>query len=120
MEKRETKGENQNDEVPAVVPSHRSTESWTQASRIHSSIGEMPKAEEGNRTESGKIEHVQSNVASANKWCKCRQVATEGQCGQRDEMRLKIACADKCGIGCMFGKMWQITWRVKRQWKSGH
>ena len=58
----------------------------------------MPKAEEGNRTESGKIEHVQSNVASANKWCKCRQVAAEGQCGQREEIRLKIACADKCGI----------------------
>ena len=51
----------------------------------------MPKAEEGNRTKSGKIEHLQSNVASANKWCKCRQVATEGQCGQREEMRLKIA-----------------------------
>ena len=65
----------------------------------------MPKAEEGNRTKSGKIEHVQSNVASANKWCKCRQVAAEGQCGQREEMRLKIACADKCGICCMVGEI---------------
>ena len=86
MEKRETKGENQNDEVPAVVPSHRSTESWTQASRIHESIGEMPEAEEGNRTENGKIVHVRANVACANKWCKCGQMASGED----------VACADKC------------------------
>ena len=55
----------------------------------------MPKAEEGNRTESGKIEHVQSNVASVNKWCRCRQVATEGQWGN--------AAKD-----CLCRKVWHI------------
>ena len=69
MEEKGTKSENQKDEVPAVVPSHRSTESWTRASRIHKSIGEMPEAEEGNRTEDGKIVQVRANVACANKWC---------------------------------------------------
>ena len=63
MEDKGTKSENQKDEVPAVEPSHRSTEIWTQASRIHESIGEMPEAEEGNRTEDGKIVHVRSLVA---------------------------------------------------------
>ena len=29
----------------------------------------MPEAEEGNRTEDGKIVQGRSNVASANKWC---------------------------------------------------
>ena len=35
----------------------------------------MPEAGEGNRTEDGKIVQVRSNVASANKWCKCGQMA---------------------------------------------
>ena len=65
----ETNGKHQKDEVPAVVPSHRSTKSWTRASRIHESIGGMPETEEGNRTEDGKIVQVRSNVACANKWC---------------------------------------------------
>ena len=35
----------------------------------------MPEAEEGNRTEGGKIVQVRSNVACANKWCECGQMA---------------------------------------------
>ena len=46
----------------------------------------MPEAEEGNRTEDGKIVQVRSNVACANKWCKCGQMAR----------RQNVACADKC------------------------
>ena len=40
----------------------------------------MPEAEEGNRTEDGKIVQVRSNVASANKWCKCGQMARRKRC----------------------------------------
>ena len=40
----------------------------------------MPEAEEGNRTEDGKIVQVRSNVASANKWCKCGQMARRKGC----------------------------------------
>ena len=40
----------------------------------------MPEAEEGNRTEDGKIVQVRSNVACANKWCKCGQMARRKRC----------------------------------------
>ena len=69
----------------------------------------MPEAEEGNRTEDGKIVQVRSNVAGANKWCKC------GQMAKTEKMllvRTKVADADQW---CMFGKLVQITWAAKRQ-----
>ena len=69
MEEEATSCKREKYEVSAVVPSHRCSESWTRASRIHESVGEMPEAEEGNRTEDGKIVQVRSNVACANKWC---------------------------------------------------
>ena len=69
MEEEATDGKREKYEVSVVVPSHRSSESWTRASRIHESVGEMPEAEEGHRTEGGKIVQVLSNVACANKWC---------------------------------------------------
>ena len=59
MEEKETKSENQKDEVPAVVPSHRSYgKIHHTASGCSPSIGEQPEAEEGNQTEDGKIVQV--------------------------------------------------------------
>ena len=67
----------------------------------------MPEAEEGNRTEDGKIVHVRSNVACANKWCKCGQMARQIRtkdgdaekcclCGQMLHMLTNVACSEKC------------------------
>ena len=51
----------------------------------------MPEAEEGNRTEDGKIVQVRSNVACANKWCMCGQMARQ--------MRTKDGDAENlCGM----------------------
>ena len=76
----------------------------------------MPEAEEGNRTEDGKIVQVRSNVACANKWSKCGQMARRKNVREKKEkmllVRTKIADADEC---CMFGKLLQITWAAKRQ-----
>ena len=71
----------------------------------------MPEAEDGNRTEKGKMikfVHVQSDVACANKWCMCRQVArpmrTKGGsadkyclCRQMLHMLTNVAISEKCG-----------------------
>jgi|TARA_B100001996_G_scaffold160115_1_gene122094 hypothetical protein len=59
----------------------------------------MPEAEEGNRTEDGKIVQVRSNVASANKWCKCGQMARRKRCclcGQMLQMLTNVACSENC------------------------
>ena len=76
----------------------------------------MPEAEEGNRTEDGKIVQVRSNVACANKWCMCgqmaRQMRTKDGNGKMLLVRTNVAYADEC---CMFGEMLQITWAAKRQ-----
>ena len=50
----------------------------------------MPEAEEGNRTEDGKIVQVRSNVACANKWCKCGQMARRKKCCFCGQMLLSI------------------------------
>ena len=80
----------------------------------------MPEAEEGNRTEDVKIVHVRTNVACANKWCMCRQMAKQmrtkddkrWKCEKMLLVRTNVAYADEC---CMFGEMLQITWAAKRQ-----
>ena len=76
----------------------------------------MPEAEEGNRTEDGKIVQVRSNVAWAQKWCKDGQTAgqmrTKDGNGKMLLVRTNVAYADEC---CMFGEMLQITWAAKRQ-----
>jgi len=81
------------------VPSHRSSESWTRASKIQENIGEMPEVDGGNRTEDGKIVQVRSNVACANKWCRCGQrMGTEKCClgGQMLQRLTNVACSEKC------------------------
>ena len=61
----------------------------------------MPEAEEGNRTENGKIVHVQSNVACANKWCMRGQMARP--------MRTKEGNEGKC---CLCGQMLHVRRNV--------
>ena len=59
----------------------------------------MPEAEEGNRTEDGKIVQVRSNVACANKWSKCGQMARWNRCclcGQELHMLTNVACSENC------------------------
>ena len=59
----------------------------------------MPEAEEGNRTEDGKIVQVRSNVACADKWCKCGQMARRKRCclcGQMLQMLTNVACSENC------------------------
>ena len=66
----------------------------------------MPEAEEGNRTEDGKIVHVRSNVACANQMCMWGQMARHMRirdgnlekcclCGQTLHMLTKVACSEK-------------------------
>ena len=73
----------------------------------------MPEAEEGNRTEDGKIVHVRSNVACANKWCMCgqmaRQMRTKDGNGKMLLVRTNVAYADEC---CMFGEMLHVRRNV--------
>ena len=60
----------------------------------------MPEAEEGNRTEDGKIVQVRSNVACANKWSKCGQMTRRKKCclcGQRLQILTNAACSEN---GC--------------------
>ena len=97
MEEEATNCKREKYEVPAVVPSHRSSESWTRASKIHYSGGGMPEAVEGNRTEDGKIVQVRLNVACANKWCKCGQMARRKRCclcGQMLQLT-NVTCSEK-------------------------
>ena len=50
------------------------------------------------------VVHVQtSGKANADKGRKCGEILL---------VQTNVAYADKC---CKFGKMWQITWKVKRQ-----
>ena len=62
----------------------------------------MPEAEEGNRTEDGKIVQVQTNGAVR---------AKDGN-GNMLLVRTRVAYADEF---CMFGKLVQVTWAAKRQ-----
>ena len=61
----------------------------------------MPEAEEGNRTEDGKIAHVRANVACADKRCMCGQTARR--------MRIKDGNVEKC---CLCGQMLHMLTNV--------